>query len=159
MDLKQRWERLVVAVYARTPERSRRAVLRRTTPSFRVGVLVVLRRPDGRVLLVDQPYLVGWALPGGNLVRGESLVDGAERELREELGLSLSLDEPHVAELRTHDRWVTFIVACDVDDAIADSVRGQSSEISQVRWFPLDDLPVMHSDSAGPLGLLAARGV
>lgn len=119
-----------------------------------MGVVVLLRRPDGRVLLVDQPYLEGWALPGGNLKRGESLVDGAVRELREELGLALSLDEPHLAVLRTHDRWVTFIVSCDLPDEVADGARPHSSEIGGVGWFALDALPSVHPDSAEPLGVL-----
>ena len=46
-------ERLVVAVYARTPERPRRAVVRAVTPGYRVGVLAVVTRPDGRLLLVE----------------------------------------------------------------------------------------------------------
>lgn len=154
MDVRARWERLVVAAYTHAPERCRRVVLRRTTPSFRVGVLVLLRRPDGRVLLVEQPYLEGWALPGGNLARGESLVEGAARELREELGIVLALDEPRLAVLRTHDRWVSFIVSCSVGDDVADRVRSHSSEITRTGWFGLDDLPVVHPDSAEPLQLL-----
>jgi 8-oxo-dGTP diphosphatase len=154
VDLGQRWERLVVAVYSRTPERTRRSVLRVTTPSYRVGVLVVLRRPDGRVLLVSQPYLDGWALPGGNLARGETPAVGAMRELREELGVDLHVDEPTTAQLRPHDRWVTFVVACDVDDATADRARSQSTEITSLGWFATDDLPSLHVDSAGPLDLL-----
>ena len=50
------WQRLVVAVYARTPERPRRAVVRLLTPGYRVGALAVVAREDGRLLLVDQPY-------------------------------------------------------------------------------------------------------
>ena len=70
------WERLVVAVYARSPERPRRAVVRLVTPGYRVGVLAVLTRPDGRLLLVDQPYTDGWSLPGGDVKRGETIGQG-----------------------------------------------------------------------------------
>ncbi len=94
----------MVEAYTRTPHVVRRRVLRATTPGYRVGVLGVLRRPDGRVLLVDQPYVVGWSLPGGDLTWGESVQQGLQRELREELGLDLSVPAPVTAHQRTADR-------------------------------------------------------
>ena len=159
MQLGQRWERLLVAAYSRTPERPRRAVMRLTTPGHRVGVLVLLRRPDGRVLLVDQPYLPGWSLPGGNLKRGEDPASGAVRELREELGIRVPVPEPVHAHLRTSDRWVTFVVSCDVDDLTADSARPRSEEIATLGWFPPDALPPLSTEAAAPLRLaLEAAG-
>ena len=89
-DNKQMWGRLVVAAYTRTPARPRRLVVRLATPGFRVGVLAVVFRPDGRLLLVDQPYNPGWALPGGDLRRGEGPDAGLARELREEIGLQVT---------------------------------------------------------------------
>ena len=150
------WERLVVALYSRTPERPRRAVVRLVTPGYRVGALAVLRRPDGRVLLVDQPYVEGWALPGGDLKRGETVAAGLARELREELGLELEVGTPVLAQQRAHDRWVTFVTAVDVSDPVADGIRPRSEELSRLAWHAPDALPAMHADAGGPL-LLALR--
>lgn len=152
-----RWGRLVVAVYARSPHRLRRSVVRLATPGYRVGVLVVLRRPDGRVLLVDQPYVAGWALPGGDLKRHESLAEGAGRELREELGLELDVPTPVLAQQRSHDRWVTFVTAVDVPDHVAERVRVRSAELERVAWHDPDRLPPMHPDSGVPLALALGR--
>jgi len=150
------WQRLVVSVYTRTPPRPRRAVLRLATPGYRVGVLVVLTRPDGRVLLVDQPYVRGWSLPGGDVKRGEAVGDALARELREELGLDVAVPAPHLAAQRVHDRWVTFVARLEVDDAVADSLRARSAELSAVGWFAPGALPEMHPDAAAPLALARA---
>ena len=147
------WERLVVAVYARTPERPRRAVVRLLTPGYRVGVLAVLTRPDGRLLLVDQPYTEGWSLPGGDLKRGETVGAGLSRELREELGLHVVAPEPVLAAQRPHDRWVTFVARVEVDEPTAARVAPRSAELQQVGWYAPDALPLLDPDVVDPLRL------
>ena len=148
------WQRLVVAVYARTPERPRRAVVRLLTPGYRVGVLAVLTRPDGRLLLVDQPYTRGWALPGGDLKRGETAGAGLSRELREELGLDVVVPDPMRAAQRTHDRWVTFVARVDVDEPTAARVAPRSAELRAVGWYAPDALPPLDPDVVDPLRLV-----
>jgi ADP-ribose pyrophosphatase YjhB (NUDIX family) len=44
---------------------------------------------DGRLLLIRNSYRAGESAPGGRLDRGESPLEGARRELREEVGLDL----------------------------------------------------------------------
>lgn len=146
----------MVEAYTRTPHVVRRRVLRATTPGYRVGVLGVLRRPDGRVLLVDQPYVVGWSLPGGDLTWGESVQQGLQRELREELGLDLSVPAPVTAHQRTADRWVTFAVLLDITDEQADRARAGSPELRAIGWFDLAALPEMDPDAAAPMALVLA---
>jgi 8-oxo-dGTP diphosphatase len=148
------WERLVVAAYSRSPEVPRRAAVRLLTPGYRVGALAAVTRPDGRLLLVDQPYVPGWCLPGGDLKRGEQPAQGLARELREEVGLHVVLPPLHLAALRTHDRWVTFVTRVDVSDEVADRVRASSPEVSEVRWFAPDALPPLHPDGVEPLRLV-----
>ena len=138
-------------------------MVRLATPGYRVGALAVVVRPDGRLLLVDQPYVRGWALPGGDLKRGEDPAAGLTRELREEIGLEVALEPLRLACLRTHDRWVTFVTRVEVDDATADGLRPRSAELARLTWAAPDALPQVHPDTVGPLGLLgidvAATGV
>ncbi len=148
------WERLVVALYSRAPERPRRWVVRLFTPGYRVGALAALVRPDGRLLLVDQPYVEGWSLPGGDLKRGERPGAGLARELREELGIRVDVGELSQAWLRTHDRWVTFATRLDVPDDVADRAAARSAELTAVGWFDPSRLPPLHPDALGPLALL-----
>ncbi len=148
------WQRLVVAVYSRTPERPRRALVRLATPSYRVGVLAVLVRPDGRLLLVDQPYVEGWSLPGGDLQPGRAPGEGLARELREELGVALDVPPVTTAALRTADRWVTFVTRLDLPEDVAEGVRSTSPELARTAWFAPDALPPLHGDVVDPLRLV-----
>ncbi|MFC4035669.1 NUDIX domain-containing protein [Streptomyces polygonati] len=57
----------------------------------RVSADVLLRDEQGRVLLVKPTYKPGWDLPGGMAEANEAPDDAARRELREELGLDITL--------------------------------------------------------------------
>ncbi len=45
---------------------------------------------DGKFLLVKHSYSTSWYLAGGGLKRNETLQQGIERELKEELGIKVS---------------------------------------------------------------------
>jgi 8-oxo-dGTP pyrophosphatase MutT (NUDIX family) len=57
----------------------------------RVSADVLLRDEAGRILLVKPTYKPGWDLPGGMAEANEAPDDAARRELREELGLDITL--------------------------------------------------------------------
>ena len=62
----------------------------------RVGVGAVVLR-EGRLLLVRRgaaPAQGLWAIPGGGLRLGETLQEGAEREIMEETGIVIRAGEP-----------------------------------------------------------------
>jgi 8-oxo-dGTP pyrophosphatase MutT (NUDIX family) len=46
----------------------------------------------GRILLVNPNYKPDWDMPGGMAEANESPLDAARREIREELGLALTID-------------------------------------------------------------------
>lgn len=64
----------------------------------RVAADVLLRDDAGRVLLVDPTYKEGWDLPGGMAEANEPPRAAAARELREELGLSVTVGRLLVLE-------------------------------------------------------------
>jgi ADP-ribose pyrophosphatase YjhB (NUDIX family) len=60
-----------------------------------VGVGAVVFDHTGRVLLVKRGHAPGlgrWSLPGGLLELGETLLEGVEREVHEETGLSVTAE-------------------------------------------------------------------
>src|SRR5436309_849326 len=65
------------------PRPVRRMIVHIGAPSFTVGAVAVLRRPDSRVVFVDQRHTDGWALPGGLLRRGEAAAEALVREVCE----------------------------------------------------------------------------
>lgn len=62
-----------------------------TQPRKRVSADVILRDTQGRILLVDPTYKPDWDTPGGMAEANEPPKNAAQRELREELGLDISL--------------------------------------------------------------------
>lgn len=56
----------------------------------RMAAAVLFTDPAGRVLLVEPTYKDYWEVPGGAVGAGESPYDAVVRELKEELGLSVS---------------------------------------------------------------------
>ena len=73
---------------------------RATSGTVRVGVGVIVRRPDGRFLLGERHGSFGVgkvAFPGGHLELGESWDVCARREVMEETGISLAEPTRHVA--------------------------------------------------------------
>ncbi len=104
------------------------------------GVSVVLTDAKGDVLLVRHTYgRPSWALPGGGLSRSEDPLDGARRELFEELALDLpdleligELDE--VISGSPHQAYV-FAANCD------STPRPDRREIMEARFFDPAHLP------------------
>lgn len=88
-----------------------RLVWRTINPTTR-GVSIAVRHGD-RLLCIRESYRRGLSLPGGGINRGETPLEAARRELREEVGLDLAADA-FVAlgqlEISAHDRnhLVTF---------------------------------------------------
>lgn len=80
---------MLLAVLRRVRDVVRFRVVLWTQPRFLVGVVSVLRSPDGRILLLENRFWQGnrWGCPSGHMRYGESPEAAARRELSEECGL------------------------------------------------------------------------
>jgi 8-oxo-dGTP diphosphatase len=93
---------------------------------------------DGRVALAVRSDLRGWELPGGNAQRGEDAEAAVVREVREEIGLDVSIDCHTGDYVRTGFRPHTArVFTCHV---IGGRLR-PSHETPVVRWFDVEQVP------------------
>jgi 8-oxo-dGTP pyrophosphatase MutT (NUDIX family) len=108
---------------------------------------VVLRDEEGRYLLVQekQPGAYGlWNLPAGWVDEGESLVQAALREAREETGLEVELvgDEPiNVADYPEKGRTLNAFLGRVVSGAL----KFQEEELLDARWLSLEKIKELES--------------
>ena len=62
--------------------------LRKARGEPRRGAHAIALSPQGKVILVKLRYARGWRLPGGGRSASETVIEGALREAREEIGLT-----------------------------------------------------------------------
>ncbi|SOC49933.1 ADP-ribose pyrophosphatase YjhB, NUDIX family [Blastococcus aggregatus] len=140
------------------PELKQAAVALCVTVADAVPTLVITRRAAGLRAHAGQ-----WALPGGRLDAGEGPVEGALRELHEEIGLDLAgsavlgLLDDYV----TRSGYVMTPVVCWAGPV--DGFAGSEPEVAAVFEVPLADLdvdPVFESipESDGPVIKLPLLG-
>jgi 8-oxo-dGTP diphosphatase len=154
--MRRRLHSLLLGVYARVPRRVRRVLVRTISPSFTVGAICVIERPDGAVLLVRQAYRHHWGIPGGLLKRGEEPTDAARREVFEEVGIAIELvGEPAVVVDAIPQRIDIVYRARPVTLSELEHVRARSPEIREARWFAPDALPELQIETASALVALA----
>jgi len=106
-------------------------------PTFTVSAAAVVFNDQQEVLLLDHLLrpTSGWGIPGGFLDAGEQPDAAVHREIREETGLDLV--DIRMVKVRTVGRHVEIIFAArGVGEA-----KVMSREITDARWFPLDELP------------------
>jgi len=108
-------------------------------PRYRVAVAAIIFDDQERILLCEHTYrkFYPWGLPGGGLEYGEKPEDGVRREVWEETGLEVRVEKLLFAESAPNDHHVSLIYQCK----IAGGVFKPNFEISQTRFFSLDQLP------------------
>lgn len=146
----------LLRIYRVLPYLARRWVVRLVAPSYTVGAVCLIERPDGHVLLVRQAYRQRWGVPGGLLKRGEDTAAGARREVFEEVGIAVELIGPPAVVVAPGPQRVDIIYrARPASLSDVGEVRPSSPEIVAAQWFPLDALPELQPETAGVLMALA----
>ena len=117
-------------------------------PQSAVGAIVVR---DKKILLVKRGRAPGqglWAIPGGSVKLGETLQEAAEREVREETGVTIQAGEPvYSFDLIERDDAGRVRFHYVIVDLVADYVRGEprpGDDACEARWVTseeLDELP------------------
>jgi 8-oxo-dGTP diphosphatase len=107
----------------------------------KVGVGVVVLRPDGRVLVGRRRAEPGrpLAVPGGKLDPGESVERCAVRELAEETGIVVAVEDARTFAAVLADGWIVGGVRVAVADGIEPEVR-EPDKFGDFAWVAPGDL-------------------
>jgi ADP-ribose pyrophosphatase len=118
-----------------------------TTPRAAVGVIVFRADEVLLVLRGRAPARGVWAVPGGSIHLGESLREAAEREVREETGITVRAREPvHAFDAIEHDATGLVRHHYVVVDVMADWVAGEpraADDALDARWQPIAELSAL----------------
>ncbi|WP_245674148.1 NUDIX domain-containing protein [Actinoplanes rectilineatus] len=112
------------------------------TPRVAAGALFF--DEEGRVLLVKPSYKEGWDIPGGYVEPGESPRAACIREIREELGLIVSIGSHLVVDWapaqREGDKILFVFDGGVLSTATQESISFSDHEITEWRLVGVSDL-------------------
>lgn len=115
--------------------------------AWKLAVGVVVRNKYGQILLERRADCGFWSLLGGRLNFGESLADAALREVREETGLSITIERV-VGVYSVADRVITYPggdsvqpVVTVVEAYCTDAELQKSEESLELRFFAPGEIP------------------
>lgn len=111
------------------------------------GAVVYARHDDGFYLAFVHDIFGHWTISKGKVEENEDIRDGARREIKEEMGLDIEVqDEIGVNEYIASDpnceggkrrKRVTYFLA---ESAFVDITLGSSGGLDDARWFPLSQI-------------------
>ena len=117
------------------------------------SVNVVVANDAGEILLIRRSDNDNWAVPGGAMDLGESLVDAAVRETLEETGIRVDVTglvgiytDPRHVILYTSDGEVRQEFSVVFTARPVGGEPTPSDESREVRWVAPDDLPSLAMD-------------
>lgn len=118
-------------------------VMRFFQDKFLVGVIGIIFNERQEILLFKHTYRShSWSLPGGYMKSGEHPREALEREIKEESGLVVSVDEP--LKTRT-DRDSSRLEMCYTGILIGGDFT-PTNEVSEYGFFAQDKLPLLRKN-------------
>jgi 8-oxo-dGTP pyrophosphatase MutT (NUDIX family) len=104
---------------------------------------------EGRILMIRNSYGdMRWTFPGGGFKRNESPEMAAVREVREEVGISLTSLRP-LGEYTSTDGYKHDTVKCYTVKVTTPGFEIERNEIYEAAWFPWSELPQPLASDAG----------
>jgi ADP-ribose pyrophosphatase YjhB (NUDIX family) len=100
---------------------------------------IIWNASKDKIVLVKRKDVPIWVLPGGGVDPGEDFDDAILREVREETGLNVSIEEVACIYLPTNrlTRY-TKLFSCLAEE---ESLRSCPNETAAIGFFSLDELP------------------
>lgn len=110
-------------------------------PHIHPCVIVVVRRPGELLLTRKADWPEGrYSLVAGFLDMGECLEEAVVREVREETGVDIE----HLRYIGSQNwPFPSQLMTGFVADYVSGDIRIDEEELEDVRWFPVEDLPLL----------------
>lgn len=128
-----------------------------------ISIDLVIRDSKNRILLgrrVNEPARGKWFVPGGRIMKGESLNDAFERVSKAEIGIKHSRNEAHLIGAFTHlydtnvflkDGISTHYIVLAFEIQLADNIEvRETAQHNEYKWFAIEEADPDVSKSADP---------
>lgn len=113
---------------------------------YHLVVHIWLFTQDGKILLTQrapnkETAPLKWECIGGSIVKGENPIDGAIRELKEEIGIELKENDLHLfrQERREHYNDFFFAYYTIVPEEIINKIQFADGEVIDKKWVTIDE--------------------
>lgn len=126
--------------YLSLPKNVQLNIMRLTQDLFLVGTTGIIFNDKKEILLLKHTYRQHqWSLPGGYMKATELPTEGLEREIEEESGLIVSIDQE--IKIRA-DREVARLDIAYIGKFMGGQFKA-SSEVSEAGFFSFENLPIL----------------
>lgn len=128
--------------------------MRMFRPKFRAAVAAMIFDEQGQILLFKHTYRkFEWGIPAGGLEYGEQPEKAIVREFFEETGMQIKVEKLLLAESSKEDHNISLIYLCK----ITSGTFKESNEISEMKYFDVNDLPQMLSAEKNLIHMVANK--
>ena len=117
---------------------------------YHIAVDIWVKGKDGKILLTqrhpNKPWGLKWECSGGAIVKGESPMDGAIRELQEETGIKCSEEKLAYLGKTVMEECQCIMhsyLLCLTDDV---KLNLQEEEVVDAKWLKISELENMKED-------------
>src|SRR5438132_4082624 len=107
-----------------------------SSPIFRIGVFALIFDDQGRILLGHRRDIDWWNLPGGGMEAGETVDEALRREVYEETGLVVEIEQLVGVYSKPQKQEVVLTFRCHVTGG----VLKETTESRECRYFAPADL-------------------
>jgi 8-oxo-dGTP diphosphatase len=147
-------QRVVYRLFGSLPKQLRRLLIRTIRPSWTAGSVAIIERDDGRWLFVRPVYRKGWTLPGGLVDRGEHPATTVVREMKEELGVDVTVATAGWVIIDPELSRVETVFRVDLADGVdPDAITITTAELTDLGWYDPIDPPSIEDETGDVLAL------
>lgn len=105
--------------------------------TFTLGAFAIITDSENKILLCLRNDYNIWNLPGGGVDRGETPWECAIREVKEETGLTVTIEKLIGIYSKPEEDDLVFSYKCQIVDGDIQTTE----EAKEIKYFGIDELP------------------